>query len=140
MTLKKIKIHILWLRPRDRYITSPLNTTLIVLKYWGSLTRRHEVTSFPSQRSPITENPEFPPGLLDIKFQEWRSENPPRLGEFYVEGEILDRETCTENFELVPGDSFRLTQVLHWANSAQVREKGGRDKTPLEKVLTHRAP
>uniref|UniRef100_A0A8K9V8C7 Reverse transcriptase domain-containing protein n=1 Tax=Oncorhynchus mykiss TaxID=8022 RepID=A0A8K9V8C7_ONCMY len=88
--------------------------TLNTLKVWRSVQRFLGRSKLTSALTPILNNPDFSPGLLDAGFNFWLNKGIRRLNDLFADKILLSFEQMVEKYRLPKQDFFRFLQVRHY--------------------------
>ncbi len=84
------------------------------LKAWRSVCRlegRSKLTSF---FTPILNNPDFTPGILDDGFKRWCNLGLNTLGDMFSDNKLMAFVELTQKYQLFKYDFFRFLQLRHY--------------------------
>lgn len=101
---------------------------------WRSVRRFLGRSKLTSALTPILNNPDFGPGLLDAGFNSWLNKGIRRLNDLFADKILLSFEQMVEKYRLPKQDFFRFLQVRHYIVKSTTLI-GNPDMSVIERML-----
>ena len=92
--------------------TNPI--TINALKAWRSSRCMEGRLKLTSIFTPITNNPDFLPGVMDPSFQQWRNKGLTKLGDLFNDSCLMSFDQLRTKYQLPRHDFFRFLQIRHY--------------------------
>ena len=108
--------------------------TLNTIKAWRLMRRLEGRSKLTSIYTPILNNPDFQPGLLDAGFKLWHNFGIYMLGDLFLNKTLMSFSQLVEKYNIPRQHFFRYLQIRHYILQSTTLTDNS-EPSPLEKVL-----
>lgn len=108
--------------------------TLNTVKAWRLVCGLEGRSKFTSVFTPIVNNPDFQPGMVDTGFEQWRANGVHRLRDLLSGNVVMTFEQMIEKYSIPRRDFFRYLQIRHYVSHSSTLVEN-HESSPVEKLL-----